>query len=91
MKKIINAFSKYSYSRKNLRSVILFFLGLAALIWFLIRVIPKPSRAAYPCMQAAFVFMLTSTSIKFTPVIARAYTFSYSLLGNSLPVMNYPT
>lgn len=29
-------------------------LGLAALVWFLIRVIPKPSRAAYPCQRAAF-------------------------------------
>jgi len=27
--------------------------GLAALIWFLIRVVPKPSRAAYPCQRAA--------------------------------------
>jgi hypothetical protein len=30
------------------------FTGLAALIWFLIRVIPKPSRAAYPCQRVAF-------------------------------------
>jgi len=29
-------------------------LGLMALLWFLIRVIPKPSRAAYPCQRAAF-------------------------------------
>ncbi len=28
--------------------------GLLALIWFLVRVIPKPSRAAYPCQRAAF-------------------------------------
>ncbi len=27
-------------------------IGLGSLIWFLIRVIPKPSRAAYPCMRA---------------------------------------
>ena len=27
--------------------------GLAALLWFLIRVIPKPARAAYPCQRAA--------------------------------------
>ena len=27
--------------------------GLAALVWFLIRVIPKPSRAAYPCQRIA--------------------------------------
>ncbi|UCG59054.1 MAG: DUF362 domain-containing protein [Phycisphaerales bacterium] len=28
--------------------------GLVALIWFLVRVIPKPSRAAYPCQRMAF-------------------------------------
>jgi len=29
-------------------------IGLASLIWFLIRVVPKPSRATYPCQRAAF-------------------------------------
>jgi len=29
-------------------------VGVASLIWFLVRVLPKPSRAAYPCQQAAF-------------------------------------
>ena len=29
-------------------------LGLLSLIWFLVRVIPKPSRATYPCQRAAF-------------------------------------
>ncbi len=28
--------------------------GLVSLIWFLIRVIPKPSRAMYPCQRMAF-------------------------------------
>jgi hypothetical protein len=28
--------------------------GLVALIWFLVRVIPKPSRATYPCQRVAF-------------------------------------
>lgn len=28
-------------------------LGLFSLLWFLIRVIPKPSRALYPCQQVA--------------------------------------
>jgi MYXO-CTERM domain-containing protein len=28
-------------------------LGLASIAWFLIRVVPKPSRASYPCQQAA--------------------------------------
>jgi len=29
-------------------------MGFCALVWFLIRVIPKPSRATYPCQRAAF-------------------------------------
>ncbi|MFC1783845.1 DUF362 domain-containing protein [Planctomycetota bacterium] len=29
-------------------------LGLGAFLWFLIRVVPKPSRAAYPCQRVAF-------------------------------------
>jgi hypothetical protein len=28
--------------------------GILAIIWFLIRVIPKPSRASYPCMRVAY-------------------------------------
>ena len=28
--------------------------GLGSLIWFLVRVVPKPSRATYPCMRLAF-------------------------------------
>ena len=29
-------------------------IGFAALVWFLVRVLPKPSRASYPCQRAAF-------------------------------------
>jgi hypothetical protein len=29
-------------------------MGLVSLLWFLVRVIPKPSRAAYPCQRLAF-------------------------------------
>jgi len=29
-------------------------IGLFSVVWFLIRVIPKPSRAAYPCQRVAF-------------------------------------
>jgi len=32
-------------------------LGFTSTIWFLVRVIPKPSRATYPCMQAAAPLM----------------------------------
>lgn len=32
-------------------------MGIASTLWFLLRVIPKPSRAAYPCMRAAAPLM----------------------------------
>lgn len=38
---------------RNWPAVLLPITGLLALIWFLVRVIPKPSRAAYPCQRAA--------------------------------------
>lgn len=37
----------------RIRRALLPLAGFGALLWFLIRVIPKPSRARYPCMQAA--------------------------------------
>ena len=35
----------------------LIILGASATLWFLIRVLPKPSRATYPCMRAAAPIM----------------------------------
>lgn len=37
--------------------LLFFTLGIISTIWFLIRVIPKPSRATYPCMQVAAPLM----------------------------------
>ncbi len=37
--------------------VVFFIAGIVSTIWFLVRVIPKPSRAGYPCMRAAAPFM----------------------------------
>ena len=34
-----------------------FLIGLISTTWFLVRVIPKPSRANYPCVKAAAPFM----------------------------------
>ncbi|MFN8206978.1 MAG: DUF362 domain-containing protein [Bacteroidales bacterium] len=44
-------FSRY-YSR-----LLFIITGVSATIWFLVRVIPKPQRAGYPCMQAAAPLM----------------------------------
>ncbi len=37
--------------------LIFILMGALSTIWFLVRVIPKPQRAGYPCMKAAFPFM----------------------------------
>lgn len=37
--------------------IIFFIIGIASTVWFLVRVIPKPSRAGYPCMKVAAPFM----------------------------------
>lgn len=65
-------------------------VGMAALMWVIIRVIPKPSRAAYPCQQAAipiaasFLVWLTGTTVGIMLLkIARKY-FSRKQLRTSL-------
>jgi hypothetical protein len=37
--------------------LLLIIIGILSTIWFLVRVIPKPSRATYPCMQIAAPLM----------------------------------
>jgi len=50
--------------------------GLIALIWFMIRVLPKPSRAAYPCMKAtipaASAFVIWISGIAASSVIFKS-------------------
>jgi hypothetical protein len=44
--------------RKHIPSRMLFIIiGIVSTVWFLIRVIPKPSRATYPCMRVAAPIM----------------------------------
>jgi hypothetical protein len=50
------------------------FTGLACLIWFLVRVIPKPSRAQYPCMKVA-VPIASSFVIYVTSLAAAMFSF----------------
>ncbi len=38
----------------GLRAALLPLAGLVSLIWFVVRVVPKPSRAGYPCQRVAF-------------------------------------
>lgn len=45
-----------SFVSHSWHKVLFIAMGIASLIWFLVRVIPKPSRAFYPCMRAAAPF-----------------------------------
>jgi hypothetical protein len=46
------------FEDKHIPPRLLFFImGILSTIWFFVRVIPKPSRAAYPCMRVAAPFM----------------------------------
>lgn len=66
------------------------FVGLASLIWFLIRVIPKPSRATYPCMRVAaplasgfvaYLIGLTASILAFWRAKKRFYEARYLIAG----------
>ena len=68
--------------------IVFFVLGILSTLWFLIRVIPKPSRAAYPCMQAtapymsAFVLWLTGiggTAFSYIQFRKKVYESKYIL------------
>ena len=69
-------------------------LGLLSLVWFLIRVIPKPSRASYPCMKVAapfassFIAYMISlfTSIVFFKTARKKFKQSKMLIGMLLMV-----
>jgi len=50
-------FSKLKESKYHSGKAAFILLSVLATIWFLIRVIPKPSRATHPCMKTAAPFM----------------------------------
>jgi hypothetical protein len=56
-----------------LNKLVFFVLGISSTIWFLVRVIPKPQRATYPCMKAAAPLM--------SSFIIYLLTFSGSVLA----------
>jgi hypothetical protein len=43
--------------KRTIKKLLFPFIGFLSLVWFLIRVIPKPNRATYPCMKAAAPFV----------------------------------
>ncbi len=70
--------------------VLFFAIGLISLIWFLIRVIPRPGRVRYPCMKAAvpiaysfiaYILSLASSVVFFRRAVStfRARQFRYGI------------
>lgn len=55
---------------------VLILIGLFALLWFLLRVIPKPSRATYPCQRAAFP-LASAFIIWLTGLLTSMFTVKY--------------
>jgi len=55
--KRLDKIKRFFLSLKLSNRTIFILMGIAATIWFLIRVIPKPQRAYYPCMRAAAPIM----------------------------------
>jgi hypothetical protein len=45
--------------KSAISKIIFIAVGISSTIWFLVRVIPKPQRATYPCMRAAAPLMST--------------------------------
>ena len=63
-KRTMNSFPKWlfrmrhAFSRRRITGRFAFLvLGILSTVWFVVRVLPKPSRATYPCMQVATPFM----------------------------------
>ena len=56
-KTVMNLRVKKFFESINRTKLAFFLLGIGSTIWFLIRVLPKPSRAGYPCMKAAAPLM----------------------------------
>lgn len=69
--------------RKKKSKIIFIVLGTISVAWFLLRVIPKPSRASYPCQRAAFpiastfVIWLSGTLLSYLSFKKARRAFAY--------------
>lgn len=66
--------NKFSWNKFKLSKTYILIIAISATLWFLIRVIPKPSRARYPCMQAAAPLM-SSFIIYLLGISATVFSF----------------
>jgi hypothetical protein len=49
---------KLMFNSTNPNSLLFHIIGIICIIWFLIRVVPKPDRIRYPCQQMSIIFAL---------------------------------
>ena len=75
---------------KPLKKWIIPLFSILALIWVLVRVVPRPQRAAYPCMKVAipfasslFIYMggFLASAVIFKKAFRKIGEFRYSLAG----------
>jgi hypothetical protein len=74
LKDIAGKMCKWFRGRYLSAGIMFFIIGISSTAWFLIRVIPKPSRAYYPCMRAS------------APLMSAFIIYLFSLGGISLTV-----
>ena len=61
----------------SIQKIVFIVVGIASMLWFLFRVIPKPSRATYPCMQATAPIM-TAFLLWVGSLFSTIVTFRYA-------------
>jgi uncharacterized protein (DUF362 family) len=73
--------------KNNFFKISTLLVGFAALLWFIVRVLPKPSRASYPCQRAAFpiatAFVLWSIGTLFSNSIFKKARIAFVKGNNS--------
>lgn len=76
----IKGFKEKIKSTKRPSKFMIIILGIASTLWVLIRVIPKPQRAGYPCVRAAapimssfliYIFSLGGITLLFKKAVAK--------------------
>jgi hypothetical protein len=73
--------------RNQIRGRMMFFiLGITSTVWFLIRVVPKPQRAAYPCMRIAAPLM---SSFVLWLIAVTTSVFAFRRVGKNIRVQRY--
>lgn len=66
--------------KKAPEKLLFFTTSLLATVWFVVRVLPKPSRATYPCMKVAAPMASSLAVLIFSIIVPVTSAFSYKKL-----------